>query len=220
MYNFERKELKNGSIITSLEDAVCSLTPKGPLKLTMEAYETFDQNEKELAVVDLMWPEFEEFESVCAYDGTPSVHCQTIRGKPDYIFVMLEHVYDNYGANTGNNPTVETLKFEHWGEELKCISELDKIALYHLTRRNSHIHADVANNYKKIGAVLLTKQDAMDFPQWKGVDGIDQFPLDITVTSFREPVPDSRKDIRLKVYFIYTGFSLQGKLYEAKFRYN
>ena len=94
---------------------------------------------------------------------------------------------------------------------------MDKRALYHITRRNSHIHAAVEENYKRTGAVLLTKLDCMDFAQYKGYDGVDLFPLDVTVTKL-----DSKGielDIKLSVYFIYSGFSLRGKQHEAKFLY-
>ena len=94
---------------------------------------------------------------------------------------------------------------------------MDKRALYHITRRNSHIHAAVDDNYKRTGAVLLTKLDCMDFAQYKGYDGVDMFPLDVTVTNF--DYKGVELDIELSVYFIYSGFSLRGKQHDAKFLY-
>ena len=121
------------------------------------------------------------------------------------------------------------MKFEIFGENLNCISELDKNSLYHVTRRNSHVHADVVQNYSTYGAALLTRRDCMDFVQWRGNDGVDKFSLDVTVTSLeyntKHPYDGTERrivnlDLRLKVYFIFTDYSLSGKLYEAKFGYN
>ena len=85
------------------------------------------------------------------------------------------------------------------------------------TRRNSHIHTNVTENFSKTGAVLLTRLDCFDFAQYRGHDGVDLFPLDISV-----PDHNARGltlDIKISVYFIYTGFSLRGKQFDAKFLY-
>ena len=123
---------------------------------------------------------------------------------------------------------IEMLKMEIFGEDLNSISELDVNALYHLTRRNSHIHADVATNYREVGAVLLTREDCMDFGKYKGFDGVDMFQLDVTVTSWEYATLDytgssgmesDDLDMKLKVLFIYKDYSLAGKLNDAKFQY-
>ena len=222
LYNAKRKELLN-HIITDDSSVISCLVPTGKLRLLMESYETFDQNEKELATIDLIWPKIEVFESVTANVAgvNPTVHCSTIRGKPDYIFVMIEHEYTKAGDNSEHALQIKTLEMSQLGEIVKSISELDATSLYHLTRRNSHIHADVVDNYDKIGAVLMSKSDCMDFPHWRGVDAVDLFPLDITVTSFKQPTMTvTDLPIRMKVFFIYTGFSLRGKQFDAKFGYN
>ena len=110
------------------------------------------------------------------------------------------------------------MKFEILQEDVKAISALQEDELYHLTRRNSHIHASVRENYETIGGVLLTRMDCLDFIQWRGNDGVDQFQLDVSVPE-RDYGSNATTDydIELKVFFIYTGFSLRGKSYEAKF---
>ena len=226
LYNFKRSELRDCITTEDFTHNAC-LLPSGPLELIMESYESFDQRDKELETVDLAWPRIEVFESVAPHDEEPTVHCESLRGKPDYIFVYLEHVFDRAAENTSKHPRINTLRLEMLGENLKCVSELDATGLYHLTRRNSHIHADVTENYYNVGAVLLTRRDCMDFPTWQGVNGFDQFPLDVSVPSkyyenrgnYDEPMPSMSLDIRLRVFFIYSGFSLQGKAHDAKFAY-
>lgn len=223
-YNMQRKETQN-CVITSNESHITTLVPVGDVKLYLESYNTFDQKDKELASVNLPWPEIESFEKVFKYMSSPlTIKCQTIRGKPDYVFVILEHAYNKEGDCIGRNPKITLLKMEVYGEDLTCISKLDENSLYHLTRRNSHIHADTAKNYDELGAVLLTKNDCMDFQQWRGYEGVDIFPLDVTVMDFEEPTDENGNDMgvddldmRLRVLFIYPDYSLEGKLHEAKF---
>ena len=226
-YNFKQQEVRN-CVVTGDADYITSLVPTGKLELTLESYNTFDQSEKELTTVELAWPGIESFESQGGPTEHPKVHCSTIRGKPDYVFIYLEHVYDKPGDNEGRNPKIEMLKMEIFGEDLNSISELDVNALYHLTRRNSHIHADVATNYRVTGAVLLTREDCMDFGKYKGFDGVDMFQLDVTVTSWEYATLDDQGssgmesndlDMKLKVLFIYKDYSLTGKLHDAKFQY-
>jgi len=220
MYNFTQQELHDCLIDDeSWPTVLPRLIPTSTLEVTMESFQSFKQEDKELATVDLIWPKFEIFQSERAYNEIPTVHCETIRGKPDYVFVMLEHVYGKVpGENKGINPQINGLKFELLGENLPSISHLDSTALYHTTRRNSNIHADVAKNFDKTGGVLLSKEDCMDFVQYKGFDGVDLFPMDVTVTdSFYRDLAVTTLDMKLSVYFIYTGFYLRGKQYEAKF---
>ena len=167
---------------------------------------------EELEKVEIPWVQIETFESRANPTEVLTVKCSTIRGKPEYLFVLLEHVYNKVGGNTGNNPKVVTLHIEHWGETLKCISELDANALYHLTRRNSHIHADVRENYRETGAVLLTRDDCMDFAKYRGYDGVDMFQLNVAVTSLiYAPLDEAGSsgmdvddlDIKMNVLFFY-----------------
>ena len=75
---------------------------------------------------------------------------------------------------------------------------------------------------------MLTNRDCMNFSQWYGHEGVDMFPLDITVTSKLNDVPDNvgirmtvaDQDIRLKVFFIYTGYNLSGKLFDVRFGFS
>ena len=103
MYKFRREELSD-SILMASPDYISVLVPDGPLQLTLESYETFKQEDKELLLVDLMWPKIQVFKNVSAFDEVPTVHCETITGKPDYLFVLLEHVRNKPATNTGNNP--------------------------------------------------------------------------------------------------------------------
>ena len=219
LYNFKQEEVTN-CVLTDEAGFTSSLEPTGQLELSLESYETFKQEDKELETANLLWPKFEVFRSVSTHDKDQTVHCETIRGKPDYVFVQLEHVHDKASDNTGKEPTILKLKFEILGENVKAVSALNADELYHLTRRNSHIHSAVADNYRGIGAVLLTRMDCLDFVQWRGNDGVDMFQLDVTVTNKDYGrVEPKNLDIELKVFFIYTGFSLHGKSHEAQFSY-
>ena len=240
-YTFEQAETNN-LIKHSDESVRVSLVPRGPLKLTLESYNTFDQAEKELETVSMPWPKILSFEKEFAstvdadlgVDPTTAdfpvltVNCETIHGKPDHVFVMLEHVYTRVGDYVGRNPTVETLKMSIFGEELSCVSRLDTDAMYHLTRRNSHIHASVAKNYELLGAAFLTKDDCMDFEQWKGLPGVDLFNLDVTCSGFTyDSTPSSETDslgskgldLRMRVLFCYQNFGLNGKQHDSVFSY-
>ena len=115
-----------------------------------------------------------------------TVHCQSLQGRPDYVFVVLEYDYKKRNLNRIANPQIHGLKLEILGENVNAISALDKEALYHLTRRNSNMRTDVTKNYDTIGAVLLTKTDCGDFIQWRGTETVDLFECDFTVTKRSE----------------------------------
>ena len=109
------------------------------------------------------------------------------------------------------------------GQELKCVSALDEMALYQLTRRNSHIQADSTLNDREIGGVLLTKEDCGHFQQFHELQGTDLFEMDVTVTSHEYIHKDVTEritpelDLKLHVLFIYSEYSLNGKPHDARF---
>jgi len=229
-YVFQREESREA--YTDLPGAVTTttcLTPLGDLVLTMESYNSFDQAEKELETVDLPWVHFESFETVVpSANHTITLLARTIRGKPDFVFIVLEHDLKNKSGRTKlHNPVITGIRMDILGQELKCVSALDENALYHLTRRNSHIHADNLDNYTSIGAVFLTKSDCGNFEQFQ-LEGTDLFDVNVTVTRYLynhpKHVTDEGNgsltmglDIRMKVFFMYTDYSLTGKQHEAKF---
>ena len=75
VYNFRRESPPNCARVVredgyggidNYENISTHLIPTGEVKLTLESYNSFDQADKELEVVDLPWPKFEVFTSVSA----------------------------------------------------------------------------------------------------------------------------------------------------------
>lgn len=253
VYNFRRNAVTYN--VAKLEgsnaghwDVNVGLVPSGTMQLTMESYNVFDQREKELERVDLPWVRYNLFESVTPYSdamfdkdipvlqkSVPTVRCRTIRGKPDFVFVYLEHVVKSGGKSNLRNPVIQGLRLDILGRELKCISSLDEDGLYLATRRNSHVQADVLANYKEIGGVLLSRTDCGDFIQFSELEGTDLFDCTISVTQCeyvhedyvveREVVGQNpaefaltrELDIRMNVLFLYSEYSLSGKQHDATF---
>ena len=235
VYNFRRESPPNcarltkvfaNGVVEYIDNVSSHLIPKGEVKLTLESYNTFEQADKELEDVDLPWPKFEIFTSVSAYNEQPRLTLKTIKGGPDFVFLYMTHVYPDGTHNTFHNPTITGIRMDIRGQELKCVSSLDELALYQLTRRNSHIQADSTLNDEEIGGVLLTKEDCGGYQQFNEIQGTDLFEMDVTVTShdyLHKDKKDEKKwitkelDLKLHVLFIYSDFSLKGKAHEARF---
>ena len=241
-YNFKRNGYVNYQSVQN-PTRINRLVPTGDMVLSIESSDTFDQKDKELFDINLPWPKVEHFSSKTSFAGGvftapgttnlaglekyPIVHCKTVRGKPDFLFIQLKHVHDTSSISTlGNNPVIKTLSMNILGQDLKCISELDEELVYQTTRKNSHPLSASEKNYHSIGAVLLNRQDCGDFVQWQLLEGVDEFQVDVTVTDFDYALQagvngfHTNLDIELHVYFIYQNYSITGKAHEAVYRKN
>ena len=196
----------------------------------MYSQDIFNQVNKPLEKVDILYPDVRVFEKTISVGNTMEVEFETSLGPPDYVFIHLERiskageVFDKY------QPVIKTVALEFFRQDVKTVSDLNYFQLYNATRRNSNYRTDVRKNRREVGGVFFTKadlgnwsryEDFLDIDTFRGKfivkekETVDQSYTDSLETA--EKVIRDQSDIKMRVLFIYQQFGLSGTTHNLRF---
>ena len=160
-------KVKNFSRLSSA--VTLELSPQPSFELEMFSQDSFDQNDKSLQSCELKVPNIVRYEKQfnVSDDGEYKIPFESHRGAPDKIFFHIERVSKKGEVYDMYQPTIEEIRLEHFSQDVKTISDLNKYQIYEATRRNSNVRTDVLENRMVTGGVLLS---TLDFGNWSRYD--------------------------------------------------
>ena len=149
------------------------------------------------------------------------------RGPPDCVLMYLERdpsanvIYSQYP------PVITGISLNFFDQEVKSVEDLNEKQLYYATKRKTNFRADVNDNRKRFGAVLLGSEDFEYWDCFQNEVG-DNFRATLSVNSYKE-VDDSvelsdavkselaTESKRLHVVFFYYDYKFEGTFNNCRF---
>ena len=209
-------------------------------QLNTKSKDIFDQSEKSLQSIAISVPQFETFSKTFTRDtgSTPPafrVPFSTVNGPPDYVFIQAVRAVEADDLYTRYSLQLRRVQLEIMNQDIKSLSTLNSFRLREATRTNSNVRADLRQLQLDTGAILLSKEDFVDFVDFKKLYGakdqlqgafiVKQDDVISQPEGIEADNPDSAipilffdQDITIIVRFIYMDHILEGQAGTMRFR--
>ena len=214
--------------------------PRNFYVLNTKSKDVFDQSEKSLQSIAIPVPDIETFSGTFPREvGSTApdfrIPFSTVNGPPDYVFIQAVRAVEADDLYTRYPLQIRRLQLEIMNQDIKSLSTLNDFRLQEATRANSNVRADLRQLQLDTGAILLSKEDFVDFVDFKKLYGAkDQLQGAFVITQ-RDVIsrPEGtegdnpqraleiiyyEQDITIIVRFIYMDHVLEGQAGTMRFR--
>ena len=215
-------------------------TPHNFYVLNTKSKDVFDQSEKSLQSIAIPVPEIETFSGTfprVVGSTAPDfrIPFSTVNGPPDYVFIQAVRAVEADDLYTRYPLQILRLQLEIMNQDIKSLSTLNEFRLQEATRANSNVRADLRQLQLDTGAILLSKEDFVDFVDFKKLYGAKDQLQGAFVIKQRDVIsrPEGiegdnpqraleiiyyEQDITIIVRFIYLDHVLEGESGTMRFR--